>query len=56
MVMHEPWKESALEVYLFITTDGSVPRGLDPNKMEYCVDRLRSEAKVSKNPRSRVRF
>ena len=31
MVMHEPWKASALEVYLLRTTDGSVPRGLDPN-------------------------
>ena len=30
MVMHEPWKASALEVYLLRTTDGSVPRGLDP--------------------------
>ena len=32
MVMHEPWKASAPEVYLLTTTDGSVPRGLDPNK------------------------
>ena len=31
MVMHEPWKASAPEVYLLTTTDGSVPRGLDPN-------------------------
>ena len=31
MVMHEPWKASAQEVYLLRTTDGSVPRGLDPN-------------------------
>ena len=29
--MHEPWKASAPEVYLLRTTDGSVPRGLDPN-------------------------
>ena len=32
--MHEPWKASAPEVYLLTTTDGSVPRGLDPNNME----------------------
>ena len=32
MVKHEPWKASAPEVYLLRTTDGSVPRGLDPNK------------------------
>ena len=32
MVMHEPWKASAPEVYLLTTTDGSVPRGLDPNR------------------------
>ena len=32
MVMHEPWKASAPEVYLLRTTDGSVPRRLDPNK------------------------
>ena len=31
MVMHEPWKASAPEVYILRTTDGSVPRGLDPN-------------------------
>ena len=31
MVMHEPWKASAPEVYLLTTTDGSVPRGLDPS-------------------------
>ena len=31
MVMHEPWKASAPEVYPLRTTDGSVPRGLDPN-------------------------
>ena len=31
MVMHEPWKASARGVYLLRTTDGSVPRGLDPN-------------------------
>ena len=31
MVKHEPWKASAPEVYLLRTTDGSVPRGLDPN-------------------------
>ena len=31
MVMHEPWKASAPEVDLLRTTDGSVPRGLDPN-------------------------
>ena len=31
MVMHEPWKASAPEVYLLRTTDGSVPRELDPN-------------------------
>ena len=31
MVMHEPWKASAPEVHLLTTTDGSVPRGLDPN-------------------------
>ena len=31
VVMHEPWKASAPEVYLLTTTDGSVPRGLDPN-------------------------
>ena len=34
MVMHEPWKASAPEVYLLTTTDGSVPRGLDPNSVE----------------------
>ena len=33
MVMHEPWKASAPEVYLLTTTDGSVPRGLDPNRL-----------------------
>ena len=33
MVMHEPWKASAPEVYLLTTTDGSVPRGLDPNTL-----------------------
>ena len=33
MVMHEPWKASAPEVYLLRTTDGSVPRGLDPNSV-----------------------
>ena len=33
MVKHEPWKASAPEVYLLRTTDGSVPRGLDPNTM-----------------------
>ena len=32
MVMNEPWKASAPEVYPLRTTDGSVPRGLDPNK------------------------
>ena len=31
MVMHEPWKASAPELYLLTTTDGSVPRVLDPN-------------------------
>ena len=31
MVMHEPWKASAPEVYLLRTTDGSVPRRLDLN-------------------------
>ena len=31
MVMHEPWKSSAPEVYLLRNTDGSVPRGWDPN-------------------------
>ena len=31
MGMHEPWKASAPEVYHLRTTDGSVPRGLDPN-------------------------
>ena len=31
MVIHEPWKANAPEVYLLTTTDGSVPRGLDPN-------------------------
>ena len=31
--MHEPWKASASEVYLLRTTDGSVPRGLDPNSV-----------------------
>ena len=31
--MHEPWKASAQEVYLLRTTDGSVPRGLDPNRV-----------------------
>ena len=33
MVMHEPRKASASEVYLLRTTDGSVPRGWDPNKI-----------------------
>ena len=33
MGMHEPWKASAPEVYHLKTTDGSVPRGLDPNEM-----------------------
>ena len=32
MVMQEPWKASAQEVYLLTTTDGSVPRGLDPKR------------------------
>ena len=31
--MHEPWKASAQEVYLLRTTDGSVPRGLDPDEV-----------------------
>ena len=35
MVMHEPWKASAPEVYLLTTTDGSVPRGLDPNGIHF---------------------
>ena len=34
MGMHEPWKASAPEVYHLKTTDGSVPRGLDPNTAE----------------------
>ena len=33
MVKHEPWKASAPEVYLLRTTDGSVPRGLDPSAL-----------------------
>ena len=32
--MHEPWKASAPEVYHLRTTDGSVPRGLDPNSSD----------------------
>ena len=34
MGMQEPWKASAPEVYLLRTTDGSVPRGLDPNRRD----------------------
>ena len=37
MVLDEPWKASALEVHLLRTTDGSVVRGLDPNKQRKMV-------------------
>ena len=48
MVMHEPWKASAPEVYLLTTTDGSVPRGLDPNNFsgEFCNKSARERAKA----------
>ena len=42
MVMHEPWKASAPEVYLLTTTDGSVPRGLDPNYQTLCPCTMKS--------------
>ena len=51
MVMHEPWKASAPEVYLLRTTDGSVPRGLDPNFFGLCmailITRLRGTCLIS---------
>ena len=50
MVMHEPWKASAPEVYLLTTTDGSVPRGLDPNTTS------REEIQSKKKERIRVAF
>ena len=45
MVKHEPWKASAPEVYLLRTTDGSVPRGLDPITLPN--DILRSTTQLS---------